>query len=164
MNIRRPFNGPRKQRGLTAVETAIVGMVVLITLFGVFEVARVFYVMSALEEATRRGARMAAVCPVNDIAIREIAIFNNSGGGGTSPAVFNLTTGNVRVDYIADDGTVVGDLTNNFTDIASVRVSIQNYQHDLIIPLFMRSVTMPPFTTTMPAESLGITREGITDC
>lgn len=164
MNTRKPFNGPGKQRGLTAVETAVVGMVVLVTLFAVFEVARAFYVMSALEEATRRGARMAAVCPVNDNAIREIAIFNNSGGGANSPAVFNLTTGNVQVEYVNDVGGVVGDLVNDFTDIASVRVSIQNYQHTLIIPLFMRTFTMPTFTTTMPAESLGVTREGMTNC
>ena len=46
----------------------------------------------------------------------------------------------------------------------AVRVSIQNYQHDLIIPFFARSISMPTFATTIPRESLGVSREGFTAC
>jgi Flp pilus assembly protein TadG len=56
----------RRQRGLVALEVALIGMIAMVTLFAVFEVARVFFVFNTLEEATRRGARLAAVCPVND--------------------------------------------------------------------------------------------------
>lgn len=157
-------NLPGRQKGLAAVETALVAMVVLIVLFAVFEIGRVFFVANALEEATRRGARIAAVCQVNDPAIREIALFNNSGGGGTSPLVYGLTSANISVDYIANDGTVIGDPIGNFTDIDAVRVGVRNYQHQLIIPLFMRTFAMPDFATTMPRESLGVTREGFTNC
>ena len=157
-------NLPGRQKGLAAVETALVAMVVLIVLFSVFEVARVFFVANALEEATRRGARVAAVCQVNDPAIAEIALFNNSGGGGTSPLVYGLTTANIDLDYIANDGSVINDPIGNFTDIDAVRVAIVNYQHELIIPLFMRTIAMPGFATTLPRESLGVTREGFTNC
>jgi len=161
----KPFTGnPGRQKGVAAVELALVAAVVLVVLFAVFETARLFFVANALEEATRRGARVAAVCQVNDPAIREIAIFNPSGGGGASPLVYGLTTANIRVDYVANDGTVIGDPLGNFIDIDAVRVSIQNYQHDLIIPLFMRSIAMPAFATTVPRESLGVTREGYTNC
>ncbi len=153
-----------KQKGLAVVETAIVGLVAMIVLFAVFEVARVFFVMNALEEATRRGARVAAVCQINDPAIRQITIFNNSGTAGPSPLVFNLTTGNVDVDYLDDGGGVVGDPVGSSLDIDYVRVGITNYQHQLIIPLFGRTINMPDFATILPRESLGVTREGLTTC
>ncbi len=155
---------PSRQTGLAAVETAFVAALVLIVLFAVFEVGRAFFVINALEEATRRGARVAAVCQINDPAIREIAIFNSSGGGATSPLVYGLTTANIDVDYITNDGNAIGDPMGNYIDIDAVRVSIQNYQHELIIPFFMRTITMPAFATTIPRESLGVSREGFTNC
>ena len=151
-----------KQPGMAAVEPALVGTVVMMVLFGVFEIARLFFVANALEEATRRGARVAAVCQVNDPAIRDIAIFN--GGGGGRSLVAGLTTANIRLEYVANDGTVVGDPVGDFLDIDSVRVSVQNFQHDLIIPFLFRTITMPEFSTTLPRESLGVTREGLTNC
>ena len=156
-------SNPQRQQGLAAVETAIVALVVLIVLFAVFEIGRLFFVANALEEATRRGARVAAVCQVNDPAIREIAIFNESGGDGTSPLVAGLTPGNIRLEYLGSDGSVV-DPVANFIDIESVRVSIQNYQHQFLIPMFARVFNMPPFPASMPRESLGVTREGFTTC
>ena len=81
----------RKHKGLATVEAAIVGLVAMITLFGVIEVARVFFVMNALEEATRRGARVAAVCQLNDPAIAEVTVFNPSGGGANSDAIMQIT-------------------------------------------------------------------------
>jgi Flp pilus assembly protein TadG len=148
--MKRAPRNPTRQKGLAAVETALVAGVVLTILFGVFEVARLFFVVNALEEATRRGARVAAVCQVTDGAINEIAIFNG--------------TANISLEYINFNGTVVGDPDTDFMDIDAVRVSIQNYQHDLIIPFFMRTITMPEISTTMPRESLGVTREGFTTC
>lgn len=157
------FN-PSRQSGIAAVETAIVGMVAMMVLFAVFEVARAFFVLNALEEATRRGARVAAVCPVNDPAIRQITIFNDSGTSGPSPLVYNLTTGNVSVDYLDSNGGAIGDPIGNYFAISYVRVRIANYQHQLIIPLFIRTLNLPAFATTIPRESLGVSREGVTSC
>ena len=67
-----------KQTGLSTVEFALVAAVLFTMMFGVIEIARAFFVSSALDEATRRGARMAAVCPVNDPAIFQAAAFNNT--------------------------------------------------------------------------------------
>lgn len=152
------------QRGLAAVETAIVMLVAVLVMFAVLEVGRVFFVVNALEEATRRGARVAAVCQVNDAAIPQITIFHASGGTGPSPLVHALTTGNVAVDYLDDSGSVLGDPMASYLDIGYVRVSIVAYQHQLLIPLFVRAVTLSGFATTLPRESLGVTREGYTTC
>jgi Flp pilus assembly protein TadG len=153
-----------KQVGVTTVEVAIVGMLAMMVLFAVFEVARAYFVINALEEATRRGARVAAVCQVNDPAIAEITIFNASGGGGASPLLHDLTTANVNVEYIDDAGAVVTDPMSSYFDISFVRVGIANYQHQLIIPMFIHTINMPAFATTLPRESLGVSREGFTTC
>lgn len=153
-----------RQRGLAAVETAIVGLLALIVLFAVIEVGRAFFVMNALEEATRRGARVAAVCQVNDPAIAQITIFNQSGSSGPSPVIYGLSPANVAVDYLDDGGSDVGDPVGNFGAIAYVRVGITGYQHQLLIPLFVRTINMPAFRTVLPRESLGVSREGFTTC
>jgi Flp pilus assembly protein TadG len=154
--------GPARQQGLTTVETAVVGMLAMIVLLAVFEIARMLFVFNTLEEVTRRGARVAAVCQVNDPAIQQIAIFNR--GSDASSLLRDLTSANVRVQYIDDNGNVVGDPVGDFGDIGYVRVSITNYQHRLMIPLFTRAFTVPGFATTIPRESLGVTREGFTTC
>ena len=55
-----------RQRGITTVEFAIVGLLLFTMIFGVIEVARGYYVYTMLGDVARRGARLAAVCPVND--------------------------------------------------------------------------------------------------
>ena len=130
-----------------------VGMVTMIALFSVIEVARAFFVLNALDEATRRGARVAAVCPVNDPAIGEITVFNTSGGGAASPLLPGLSTGNVAVEYLDGGGATVADPNGNYADIAYVRVRIVNFQHTLIIPMFLRTFTTPDFAATLPRGS-----------
>jgi hypothetical protein len=145
------------------VETAVASAVILMVLFGVFEVARLFFVTNALEEAARRGARVAAVCQVNDPAIGRIAIFNSS-GGASSPVISGLSTANIDIQYLSDDGTIVDDPVMDYLSIDAIRVNIRNYRHELIIPFLYRAFEMPVFSATIPRESLGVTREGYTTC
>jgi len=154
----------RRQSGVTTVEVAVVGLLAMVTLFGVLEVARAFFVFNALEEATRRGARVAAVCQLNDGAISEIAVFNPSGGGPTSPVVGGLTTGNIAVEYLDQNTNVLADPVGQFGLIGYVRVRVVNYTHQLFIPLLVRTFTTPQFATTIPAESLGVWPGGFSPC
>ena len=59
----------RTQGGLTTVEFAIVGLVLLTTLFAIIEFGRIVFTYNVLQEGARRAARVAAVCAVNDPAI-----------------------------------------------------------------------------------------------
>jgi hypothetical protein len=154
----------RFQHGLTTVEFAIIGGIAMVALFAVFEIGRVFFVFNALEEATRRGARMAAVCQLNDAAISEVAVFNTSGGGSNSPLIPGLSTGNIEVRYLNSGGAVIADPVGNYDQITYVRVRIVAFQHQLLIPLFVRTFTMPNFSTVLPRESLGISPDGVTPC
>jgi Flp pilus assembly protein TadG len=159
----------RQTRGTTTVEFAIVAAVLFSMIFGVLEVARGYYVYAMLDEVSRRGARLAAVCPVNDPAVPQLSVFNASGATGQSPLVNGLSPDNVVIDYLDANNNVVGDPTNpaNFVQIRYVRARVVGYVHDIAVPFVagMGSITMPQFQTVLPRESLGVPREGaITPC
>src|SRR5262245_23728071 len=153
-----------RQAGLATVEFAIVGATFFMLLFGVLEFGRGLYVWHALNEATRRGARVAAVCPPNRSAIRTIAVFDTPGGTGESPFVHGLTTDNITVEYLDEDSNPIGDPMGNYGDIRYVRVSVTDFQHTLLVPFLGddATVTTPGFAATLPRESLGVPAEGET--
>jgi hypothetical protein len=140
------------QYGLTTVEFAMIGALAFTVLFGVIEIGRALFVWNTLSETTRRGARLAAVCPMNHLSIKRVAILSNPGGPDTSPIVGNLSTANVTVAYLQEDGTTIA---TDYPEVKYVRVSIVGYAHTLLIPFIMPTITAPPFSTTLPKESLG---------
>ncbi len=149
-----------RQLGITTVEFAVIALVALTTLFAVLEVARAFFAFNALEEATRRGARVAAVCQVNDAAIAQIASYTTSGAS----VVSGLTSANIAVDYLDLAGNPLPDPMASFGLINYVRVRIVNYNHQLLIPLFTTAFAVPQFSTVLPAESLGVWPGGYSPC
>ena len=153
------MTGKRIQAGVTTVEFAIIGTLLMVIVFGIIEFGRALFVMNALTEATRRGARMAAVCPVGDPEPASVAVFDNGAGG--SAVVSGLTTGNVQVQYLNSSGAVIAAPAANFGSIRYVRVSIVGFTQTLIIPLHVVSIPMSGFSVTLPRESLGIPRVGV---
>ena len=93
-----------RQHGTTTVEFAVVGLVAVMLLFGVIEIARAMFTLNTLTEATRRAVRVAVVCPINDPAIIQAATF---GDWGTAP--LNLNAGNFTVEYLNTAGNVIGN-------------------------------------------------------
>lgn len=157
----------QKQQGITTVEFAIIATLAMLVMLSVLELGRLLFVMNSLGEATRRGARMAVVCPIDDPAIARTAVFSTSGGGDGSPVLHDFSTSNIQLDYLGAGGQVV-DATDptNFTQIRYVRVGVVNFQHTMLIfAPFNASFMMPPFESTLPRESLGVPRSGaITPC
>ncbi len=141
----------RRQAGLTTVEVAIVGAVFLLAIFTVIEVGRLMWTWETLNEATRRGARVAAVCPRDHPAIKNVAIFNAPNVGGGSSTLPDLSVANVDVSYLDTNGNPTG----NWCSIEFVRVRIINYQHDYFMPGVGLLINAPAFETTLPRESLG---------
>lgn len=159
----------RRQRGLATVEFAIVASIVLTMIFGVIEVARIYYVYAMLDDVARRGARLAAVCPINDPAVPRLAIYNGSADAGNSPLVRNLTPGNVVIDYLDGANGVVATPNQpaNFVQIRYVRARVVGFEVPIVMPLLggLSRIQMPEFVSILPRESLGIPREGaITPC
>lgn len=145
----------RFQRGATTVEFAIVGALAMIVLFGCIEFGRLLFVMNALTEGTRVGARVAAVCPINHPAAKRVAVFHRGDGTVTGAELSGLTEDNVVVSYLDANGGV----TVAYPDVRFVRVAIRDYGFQFNVPFVARSMTLPPFTTTLPAESLGYVPE-----
>jgi Flp pilus assembly protein TadG len=96
----------RNERGQAAVEFASVLLLVVITLFGVIEVARVMLVYTSLADAARAGSRYAIVHGSNSAS--------PSGAGNTAAVatqVTNITSSgglsgvNVTVSYPSGNAT-----------------------------------------------------------
>ena len=153
----------KHMRGIYTVEFAFVGLLVFTLLFGVVEVGRLYFTVNALDEAVRRGTRLAAVCAVTpeqqEIILRR-AIFNAASDSGTSQLIGNLNTTNLTLSYLDANGAQVAnpsDTTgvNGFRAIRYVQVSLQNYVFNLFIPGFGVPITLPVVRATLPRESLG---------
>jgi hypothetical protein len=153
----------KSQSGLATVEFALVAGVLLTVIFAVIDISRLYFSVASLNEATRRGARVAAVCPVGDPAIAQVAVFNASGDSGSSPIVEGLQTQHIDLEYLSENGAPVASPGGaGFGDIRYVRVRINGgFQLQTIIPGFAQLISVPDFAATLPRESLGIPREGV---
>lgn len=140
----------RAQKGLTAVEFAICGAMLLLAIFGAIEMAYAMYVWNTVGEAVRRGARIAAVCPINSPDALEAAILADE-GSSDSPVVKGLRTANIDLAYYTSGG--VG--TTSYDQASYVTVSIANFNFEFVTPFVGGTITIPPFSTTVPVESLG---------
>lgn len=66
--------GSLKQRGATAVETALVLTVLVMLLLGVVDLGRWLAAAASLHEAARLGARVAVVCDLDDPQVNSRAL------------------------------------------------------------------------------------------
>lgn len=141
------------QKGAETVEFAIIALLFFAIIFAIIEFSRALFVWNALTEATRRGARMAVVCPYQSPIPKQVAIYDVIAGSlGTSPIIAGLTPEMINVRYLDETGVA----TANQTLINFVQVTLSGYTHMLIVPLWSSPLTtIPPFTTTLSSESLG---------
>ena len=121
----------KHMRGTYIVEFSFVGLLVFILLFGVVEMGRLYFTVNALDEAARRGVRLAAVCNISDPVVLRRAIFNAATDAGTSQLITNLATSNLALTYLDVNGAVVANPAdtsgaNGFRAIRYVRLSVQN--------------------------------------
>jgi len=145
-----------KQKGAETVEFAMIALLFFAILFAIIEFSRALFVWNALTEATRRGARMAVICPVGSGVPKQVAIFGDKAGSlTTSPIIIGLTPDMVTVSYFYINPAGVKTATVDPTLIKFTEVKIAGYTHTLLIPLWGRSVPAPEFKTTLNSESLG---------
>jgi Flp pilus assembly protein TadG len=142
----------KRQHGAAAVEFAIVLVILLLLVFGLLEVGRALFKWNSAMEATRIGARTAAIVAVGDDAA-VIAAMNTI-------MQDELEAGNVAVEYSIDGVTFgVGICVRGTCQF--VRVSLDYVYHPVFvffqpgISLLPEAITMPSFATTYPVEALG---------
>lgn len=145
------MNTRLRQYGTTITEFAIVGAVLALVAFGTIEFGRIIFSLNMLQEGARRSARVAAVCAVDNPAIKELAVTIGPAG---------LASDNVVVEYLDEDGRVLGNAPGNYAAIQYVRVRIVNYSMPLVLPVMGLAFDAPEFSSTLPRESLGIARYG----
>lgn len=134
------MNPTRKsQRGVAAVEFAIVGSLFFMLMLGAMEMARLLWTWNAAGEATRLGARLAVVCDKDDPIIK----------ARMRQMLAALQNSHITIDYL-DPGQPLNSCTAS--TCKSVRVTLAGYTHQPIIPFAALSVPIPPFQTTLPKE------------
>ena len=164
----KTLNQIKNERGTTIAEFAVVALLFFTIIFGIIEFGRLLYTHNALTDATRRGARYAALhtgaSEADQTAVKNYVVYGPNGefdpdGNPTSPPLINgLTTDMVIVNFegvdIDGDPATVGT-TSYGSNLGSATVSIENYQFNLSIPVIGRTLTLPKYTTTSMAESAG---------
>lgn len=145
MNAARPPASKRARaasRGAVAVEFALVSSVLCTLLIGTLEFGRLNWYWVTAVEMTRLGARMAIVCDQNDSNIKQRMV----------DRLPLLTASDITVSYTPAGCTVANCLY--------ATVSIAPTTFPTFIPFVPLSLTMPPFTTTLPRESMQSTLSG----
>lgn len=132
------------QRGLAAVEFAIVALLLFTLVFGVIEMGRLLWTWNAAVEATRHGARLATVCDQNDSRIKAAMVER-------LPA---LSASQIVITYL---NPPAADNTCTATDCKAVRVSLRDVTHQTLIPLVPLNLALPAFATTQRKEFMNST-------
>lgn len=127
----------KRQRGVTAIEFALVATAFFILLIGIMEMGRVLFYWNTAAEVTRLGARVAVVCDKDDGAIKTKMV-----------ALFPMLAANdIDINY-QPSGC-------NASNCELITVSVAaGTPIDTFIPFVPLSLTMPAFTTTLTRESM----------
>jgi Flp pilus assembly protein TadG len=164
----------KSQRGAALPEFALIGLLFFTLLFSAIEVGRWLFTWNTLVEATRRGARIAAVCPLFDDYIKIATVFGTPSqsrpiADQNSPVVRGLNSSLVQITYYSvDDATNTTAYTNLTTanaNIAKIKLvevglnlNVNNWNYRFIAPIvgdILGNLIPPTVSTTLPIESLG---------
>jgi Flp pilus assembly protein TadG len=127
----------RRIEGSVAVEFALVGTLLVSLLLGITAFGHWMYTLEMVADATRAGARTAVVCDLSDTAIRA-AVRNRV------PNI-SLTNAQITLQYLPSGCTKA--------NCQSVRVGLSGATYSPWFPA-AAAFPIPPFTTSLPRESL----------
>ena len=134
----KPTKTNAGQQGAVAVEFALVSILFVTLLMTILGFGHWMYTMEMVADATRMGARMAVVCDINAAVIKQRI-------GQTVPQL-SLGSAQVSLQYLP------AGCTKNTCQ--SVSVSLSGASYASWIPFLPASLALPPFTTSLPRESL----------
>lgn len=133
------FSGRKdRQIGAVAVELAMIAIVFVTLLMAIIEFGRWMYTLEMVSEATRTGARMAVVCDINDADIKAEM--------QQRLPQLSLSSAQISVQYLP-----AGCSQSN---CQSVQVGVTGATFTPAIPFLSAAFPIPPFSTTLPRESL----------
>lgn len=138
----------RSQRGATAVEFALIAAIFCTLLIGICEFGRLLFYWNTASEAIRLGARTAVVCDADATIVKQ----------RITSLMPLLQSANVSLNYTpagCDSDAATARSTCTFVTLKVTNVTVST-----VIPFVKVAVTMPPFTTTLPRESLASSTGG----
>jgi Flp pilus assembly protein TadG len=136
----RRTNSARK-RGQSTVESALVFLLLIMTVLGTLDIGQVIFIRQGLVERARTGARYGAVHAADATAIRNIVLYNSPAARNGSP-LFGITA--AMVDVARPD---IG------TDEERIVVTISNYPYQFFSPFIAGSFRANPVVVSLPVES-----------
>jgi len=131
-----------RQRGVAAVEFALIATMFFTLLIGIVEFSRVLFYWNTAAEVTRLAARTAVVCD-SDSAVIKTRMEN---------LLPLLQDSNINVSYLPT-GCDIDTATARAT-CQTVTISVTNVTIATVIPVMRLRIGMPPFTTTLTRESM----------
>src|ERR1041384_8728943 len=86
--------------GGSLIEFTVIATVFFMMLIGIVAAGNLYYTHNALVEATRRGARYAALNPTGSVTnVRNVVIYGTpTPANGAAPLVYNLQAANIPVN------------------------------------------------------------------
>ena len=132
-----------RQHGAAAVEFAIVAALFFTVLIGAMEMGRMLFYWNSAAEATRLGARLAVVCDLNACQIKT----------RMRTLLSILPDDKINISY-QPAGCDVNTCDAVTVSIAPA-VAVATF-----IPYVPMALTLPPFATTLPRESMLSTVKG----
>lgn len=136
----------KRQTGVAAVEFALVLVVFLTVILGIFDFGLVLFRWNAVAEATRWGARQAVVCDKGAPTVL----------ANMQQIVPDLTSANVKIDWYDQNGNISSACT--FANCSGVAVSVTGLSINPISPVAwigFSSLPVPGFSTYLPREVMG---------
>ena len=125
------------EAGTASVEFALTSLVFFSLLIGIMEFGRILFYWNSAEEATRLGARTAVVCDMNDADIKT-----------KMREIFPvIPESKILVNY--EPAGCVSNTCQRVIVSIDGGVSIATF-----IPFMSLTLPLPPFTTSLPRESM----------
>ena len=138
------MQNPDRQKGVAAVEFALLLTLLVPIAFGGTEFGRMFYQYNTALKATRQAARAMSLAAgnLNEATARCLAVYGNPVCTGQDPALVDgLTPANVFFTY--------DTASNGVGDVPVVRVEIRNLAFVSLVPWVVPSLTLGPLGTSM---------------
>lgn len=126
-----------RQQGVAAVEFALIAALFFTILIGTMEMGRILFYWNSAAEATRLGARIAVVCDKSDADIKT----------RMRTMLSILPDSKISIVYQPSGCDVNSCDSVTVSILPSVAVAT-------FIPYVPLSLTLPPFSTTLPRESM----------
>lgn len=134
-----PQTRPLAQRGVTAVEFALIAVLFFTLLLGIMEFGRWLFVLNGANEATRLGARLGVVCSVEAPGdLTRIKARMSAMTGGAIPAA------NMALDY--------APANCDASNCRTVTARIVGARFAPVSPFFGGDFPIPAFPTSLPRE------------